>query len=74
VAATIGPSKDKECVMAERGSKRLRALAFVALVAAGLLVLAVPARASSPVNLTLEKAAVAEAAWEGPCPATSAVT
>jgi hypothetical protein len=65
VAATIGPSKDKECVMAERGSKRLRALAFVALVAAGLLVLAVPARASSPVNLTFEKAAVAEGAWEG---------
>jgi hypothetical protein len=60
--------------MAERGSKRLRALAFVALLAAGLLVLAVPARASSPVNLTFEKAASSRGLGRGPCPATSAVT
>jgi hypothetical protein len=63
--ATIGPSKDKENVMAERGSKRLRATALVALVAAGLLLFAVPAGASSPVNLTFEKEAVAPGAWEG---------
>jgi hypothetical protein len=63
--ATIGSSKDKESVMAERGSKRLRATALVALMAAVLLFLAVPARASSPVNLTFEKEAVAPGAWEG---------
>ena len=63
--ATISSSMDKESVMAERRSKRMRATALVALVAAGLLFLAVPARASSPVNLTFEKEAVAPGAWEG---------
>jgi hypothetical protein len=63
--ATIGSSKDKESVMAERGSKRLRATALVALIAAVLLFLAVPAKASSPVNLTFEKESVAPGAWEG---------
>ena len=63
--ATVASSKDKEIVMAERGSKRLRATALVALMVAGLLFLAVPARASSPVNLTFEKEAVAPGAWEG---------
>ncbi len=51
--------------MAERGSKRLRATALVALIAAVLLFLAVPARASSPVNLTFEKESVTPGAWEG---------
>jgi hypothetical protein len=63
--ATIGLSKEKESVMAERGSKRLRATALVALMVAGLFFLAVPARASSPVNLTFEKESVGERAWAG---------
>jgi hypothetical protein len=52
--------------MAERRSKRMRATALVvALVAAGLLFLAAPARASAPLQLTFEKEAVAPGAWEG---------
>jgi hypothetical protein len=51
--------------MAERGSRRLRAAALVALAAAGLLFLAVPAGASAPLNLTFEKESVGEGAWAG---------
>jgi hypothetical protein len=51
--------------MAPRRSRRLRATVLVALLATGLLILAVPARASAPVRLTFEKESVATGVWEG---------
>jgi hypothetical protein len=42
-----------------------RATALVALLAAGLVFLSVPAQASAPLRLTFEKEAVAPGVWEG---------
>jgi hypothetical protein len=51
--------------MVERRSRRLWAATLVALLATGLLILAVPARASAPLQLTFEKESVGIGMWEG---------
>lgn len=55
----------QETVMAEHGTKRLRATALIAVVVAGLLFLAAPAKASAPLYLTFEKESIDEGVWAG---------
>jgi hypothetical protein len=51
--------------MVARTAIGLRSTALVALLAAGLLLVSVPAQASAPLRLTFEKQTVAPGVWEG---------